>query len=157
QAAVEASGSMFGGSTMWMLPRSLVLSLTKDDAGGAENGWPWPVDEDYWLGHCHGFRVDGPNRRLGVVEHVVSGSHIHRPDVVWVRSGSWRSHTVPVPVADVTEVWPARARLVVRGEVDAPRRVGFWPRARHRLRAWTRRERELRPPAAATRRAIKPW
>jgi hypothetical protein len=157
---------MFGGSTMWMLPRSLVLSLTKDDAGGAEDGWPWPVDEDYWLGHCHGFQVDGPDGRVGVVEHVAYGSHIHRPDVVWVRSGLWRSHAVSVPVAEVTELRPAQARLVVRGQLAAPRRVGLRWRARRVLRAWARREQELHgepcdrrdaTPAAATGRAIKPW
>jgi hypothetical protein len=153
---------MFGGSTMWMLPRSLVLSLTKDDAGGAEEGWPWPVDEDYWLGHCHGFRVDGPDGRVGVVEHVVYGSHIHRPDVVSVRSGSWRSHTVSVPVADVTELRPTQARLVIRGQPDAPRHVGLWPRLWRGLRDRMRREQEPcaeppnRPPAV-TRRATEPW
>jgi hypothetical protein len=133
---VEESGSRLG-VTMRMLPRSLVLSLTKDDGRRIEDPWSWPVDEDYWLGHCQGFRVDGPEGRVGVVEHVVYGSHLHRPDVVWVRFGGWRARAVSVPVTDVLELRPHQERLVVRCQAGASRRLRSG--LGERLRGWRAR------------------
>ena len=100
---------------MHLLPRSLLLSLTTPEPDHRGPRTSPPLDQGYWLGHCEGFRVDGPEGRLGIVEHVVYRSRADRPDVVAVTSGLWRARTAEVPVADVTEVWPAQERLVVRG------------------------------------------
>ena len=117
-----------------MLPRSVVLALTTDDGRRAQDSSLWPVDTAYWLGHCHGFRVDGPDGRVGVVEYVVYESRIDRPDVVCVRLGGWRSRAVSVPVADVIELRPEQARLLVRGHAGAPQPEGS---GRRGWRAWT--------------------
>ncbi len=101
-----------------MMPRSMQPAPT---AGGehAEPLSPWPLDEDYWLCRCEGFAVDGPQGRVGVVNHVRFRSQLGRPDVLAVRQGVLRPHTVAVPVGDVVEVRPSEERLVIRGEQRA--------------------------------------
>lgn len=126
QEVVEESGPTCLGCPMGLLPRSLVLALTSTTESRAEPSSQWPVDEDYWLGHCHGFRVDGPGGRLGVVEHVIYGSRVDRPDAVAVRLGLRRSRTVTVPVTDVTQVCPAHARLILGREAGTARKRGGW-------------------------------
>jgi hypothetical protein len=98
---------------MHLLPRSLLLALTSREPERGTGTSP-PVDEEYWLGHCEGFRVVGPEGQIGVVDHLVYRSRADRPDIVAVTSGLWRARTAEVAVADVVEVWPAQARLVVR-------------------------------------------
>jgi hypothetical protein len=100
---------------MHLLPQSLLLSLTTHEPDHRRPRTSPPLDQDYWLGHCEGFRVDGPEGCMGVVEHVVYRSRADRPDVVAVTSGVWRARTAEVLIADVTEVWPAQERLVVGG------------------------------------------
>ena len=98
---------------MRLLPRSLLLALTTREPEPGPATSP-PVDEEYWLGHCEGFRVDGPEGHIGVVDHLVYRSRADRPDIVAVTAGIWRARTAEVAVADVVEVRPAQARLVVR-------------------------------------------
>jgi hypothetical protein len=106
-----------------MLPQSLLLAPTAPGRGGPRPESPWPVDEDYWLGHCGGFQVDQPGARLGVVEYVDFAEWPDRPDVVGVRTGRLGTRTVRVPVADVVEVRPAEERLVLRRRKDPPQSV----------------------------------
>ena len=117
---------------MYLLPRSLVLALS---AGGRTPGprSAWPADEAYWLAHCEGFHVDGPDGRIGVVEHVVSESWFDLPDVVSVASGRWRLRSTDMPIADVLEVRPEQKRLVVRRAGGRHRRPGWAARVRHVL------------------------
>jgi hypothetical protein len=114
---------------MRLLPRSMLLGLTGDrllpDAGPQS---PRPLDEEYWLGHCEGFYVDGPAGRLGVVERLVYRSRADRPDIVAVALGMWRARIAEVPVADVAEVWPAQGRLVVRTGLGPATRASDWGR-----------------------------
>lgn len=119
---------------MRLLPRSYTLSLTANGMLEPKPGSPWPVDENYWLGHCEGFRVDSPGGRLGIVEHVVYGSRVDRPDLVAVSRGVWRVRTAEVPVADVVEVLPAQERLVLRNGFAGAKQTNLWGRARHALR-----------------------
>lgn len=98
---------------MHLLPRSMVLRL---NAGDAIPSSPLgPTDTDYWLHHCDGFRVDGPDGRIGVVDHVEHSFEADAPDVVAVASGLWRIRMSRIPLTDVVEVQPGRGRLVVRG------------------------------------------
>lgn len=120
---------------MHLLPRSMLLALTGDrserDSGPQS---PWPLDEDYWLGHCEGFYVDGPAGRLGVVDRLVYRSRADRPDIVAVAVGMWRARIAEVPVADVAEVWPAQGRLVVRTGLGPVSRARVWRRVHDGLR-----------------------
>ena len=120
---------------MRLLPRSMLLALTGDRSARDDGPQsPWPLDEDYWLGHCEGFYVDGPAGRLGVVERLVYRSRADRPDIVAVAAGMWRARIAEVPVADVAEVWPAQGRLVVRTGLGPPTRASVWSRAQDGLR-----------------------
>lgn len=119
---------------MHLFPRSVTLSLAANGMLDPKPGSPWPVDENYWLGHCEGFQVDGPCGRIGVVEHVVYGSRVDRPDVVAVSWGVWRVRTAEVPVADIVEVLPAQERLVVRNRFARAEQTSLWARAQHALR-----------------------
>ena len=122
---------------MHLLPRSVVLALSAGEAMPRPRS-PWPVDEAYWLAHCEGFQVDGPDGRIGVVDHVMYESRLDVPDVVSVASGLWRLHSTHVPTADVLEVRPEQERLVVRGARRAHRRLGWGARARQALTDHTR-------------------
>ncbi len=127
-AAKRGQGS---GGVMRLVPRSMLLELTRDRSGrdsGLQS--PLPLDEDYWLGHCEGFYVDGPAGRLGVVDRLVYRSRADRPDIVAVAVGMWRARIAEVPVADVTEVWPAQGRLVVRTGLGPANRGGMRRRRR---------------------------
>ena len=108
---------------MHLLPRSVVLALSAGEQTAGPRS-PWPVDEAYWLAHCEGFRVDGPDGRIGVVEHVVYESRPDVPDVVSVASGRWRLRSTDVPIADVLEVRPEQERLLVRRPPGPHRRAG---------------------------------
>jgi hypothetical protein len=127
-AAKRGQGS---GGVMRLVPRSMLLELTRDRSGrdpGLQS--PPPLDEDYWLGHCEGFYVDGPAGRLGVVDRLVYRSRADRPDIVAVAVGMWRARIAEVPIADVTEVWPAQGRLVVRTGLGPANRAGVRRRRR---------------------------
>ncbi len=126
-AAESGQGS---GGIMRLLPRAMLLGLTGDrSAPDSRPQSPWPLDEDYWLGHCEGFYVDGPAGRLGVVERLVYRSRADRPDVVAVALGVWRARIAEVAVADVAEVWPAQGRLVVRTGLGPANPASVWSRA----------------------------
>jgi hypothetical protein len=123
---------------MHLLPRSVALALSADEVTSRPRS-PWPVDEAYWLAHCEGFWVDGPDGRIGVVDHVVYESRLDVPDVVSVASGLWWLHSTRVPAADVLEVCPEQERLVVRGVRSAHRRAGWPARLRQALTARMRK------------------
>ena len=109
---------------MNLLPRSVVLALSTGER--MPRPWsPWPVDEAYWLAHCEGFQVDGPDGRIGVVDHVVYESRLDVPDVVSVASGRWRLRSTYVPISDVLEVRPEQERLVVRRACRSHRGAGW--------------------------------
>jgi hypothetical protein len=129
---------------MHLLPRSVSLALTADAARGIGPYTLGSVDEDYWLGHCDGFRVDGPGGRLGVVQHVVYRSRVDRPDVLAVASGMWRLRTDEVSVQDVVEVRPGEQCLVVRSRPNPVARTNLRVHVHRALRALTRVEGKTR-------------
>jgi hypothetical protein len=68
---------------------------------------------DYWLGRCEGFEVDTPEGRLGIVEWLVFGSRLDRPDAVAVRTGHVLHGSVLIPVDDVERVLPEEGRIIL--------------------------------------------
>jgi hypothetical protein len=81
----------------------------------AENTAAVDFDE---LERSHGYRVDDPNGRVGVVDGIVAGTWLDRPDGVEVRVGLFRSAILLVPVGIVAGVDPHRRRVVLREPVD---------------------------------------
>jgi hypothetical protein len=71
---------------------------------------------DYWLGRCEGFRVDGPEGRVGVVSAVLG--HEDEPTMLAVREGLFALRTVYVPIEQVAEVQPRAERIVLRSRPE---------------------------------------
>jgi hypothetical protein len=70
----------------------------------------------YWLGHCEGYRVDGPEGRVGIVEAVLGDEEA--PTTLAVREGLFALRTVYVPVDDVAEIEPRAERILLRRTPD---------------------------------------
>ncbi|HXV96446.1 MAG TPA: hypothetical protein VD695_07850 [Gaiellaceae bacterium] len=67
---------------------------------------------DYWLGHCEGYRVYGPEGRVGIVEAVLGEED--EPVTLAVREGLFALRTLYVPIEDVIEVHPRAERIILR-------------------------------------------
>jgi hypothetical protein len=88
------------------LPRTVLLSLSaKAETADAV------VDPAYWLSHADGFRVDGPNGRIGTV---LRSSESTR--TLTLRVGLFRSRELRVGFADVEDVRPRQQRLVLQSD-----------------------------------------
>ncbi|HEY4347105.1 MAG TPA: hypothetical protein VGM80_05905 [Gaiellaceae bacterium] len=72
------------------------------------------LDEDYWLGHCEGFRVESPSGKIGTVESVVYGKLSGRPEQLAVCYGTLRLRTKLIAVDDVAVIRPRDLRLRIR-------------------------------------------
>jgi hypothetical protein len=68
-----------------------------------------------------GFRVDGPEGRVGYVKSVTSEASPRAPDTLHVATGLFIVRVVPVPAADIVDVEPERRRLLIRRMVQRPR------------------------------------
>jgi hypothetical protein len=70
------------------------------------------TSDDYWVNHCEGCHVEWEGSRVGVVEEVVLDD---RGDaaLLHVRGGLFGTSAFDVPVQDISDVLPARLRLVV--------------------------------------------
>jgi hypothetical protein len=86
-----------------------------------------------WIGDVEGFRVDGPDGRIGTVAHVVREAPADVPVALDVATGLFIVHVEHIPIRDVIEVQPSRRRLAVRS-------VPYRPRlSRHHLHRGVRR------------------
>jgi hypothetical protein len=68
-----------------------------------------------------GFRVDGPEGRVGYVQRVSSATSGDPPDTLHVATGLFIVRVVPVPASDIIDVQRERRRLVIRRMVRRPR------------------------------------
>lgn len=66
----------------------------------------------YWLRHCHGFQVLGPDGRVGFVEAVEEDGH--DVDLV-IAAGLFRHRTLVAHGHDVDELDVAHRRVLVAG------------------------------------------
>jgi hypothetical protein len=80
--------------------------------------FPRPVgfDEDYWLCRCEGYRVETPERRLGVVAEIRYRTRIDRPDELVVYGGLFGNRVLLVKTRDIEDVIPRHQRILVRTE-----------------------------------------
>jgi hypothetical protein len=72
-----------------------------------------PVDADYWLCRCEGFRVDSDRGRLGIVEEVRFASRVDRPDWLALRSGFFARNLRVVPVDAVAAIYPREGLILI--------------------------------------------
>jgi hypothetical protein len=96
-----------------MLPLSVRLRATNPVRADAAS---MPRD---WLVRCEGFRVDGPNGRLGTVSAIGRDAD---GDPAWleVRTGLFFRQTLMIGFADIEVVNPAARRLMSGIDWDSP-------------------------------------
>jgi hypothetical protein len=63
---------------------------------------------------CLGFRVDGPDGRIGTVTGMAYGSQTHRPDAIEIRAGLFQRTMIVVPPEEVIAADPSTKRLTLR-------------------------------------------
>jgi len=68
-----------------------------------------------------GFRVDGPDGRIGTVTSVSSTTPGAPPDTMHVVTGLFIVRVVPVPALDVLQIDDQRRRVLVRTMLRRPR------------------------------------
>jgi len=66
------------------------------------------------LAGVEGFRVDGPEGRVGYVKSVSSETSGGAPDTLHVATGLFIVRVVPLPASEIVDVEPERRRLVIR-------------------------------------------
>jgi len=88
----------------------------------------------YWLAHCEGYRVDSPDGRVGVVEHVRLAPDSGRPELLAVRSGLFVPRSLLVPADRVEGVVPRERRVILRA-APQPGARGLPRSLRRRTRA----------------------
>lgn len=70
-----------------------------------------PLDRDYWLGHCQGYRVDGHGGRIGFVEEVrAEGGRT----VLAVRAGLLGRRILLLAADEVAFIVPQAQRIWLR-------------------------------------------
>jgi hypothetical protein len=79
------------------------------------------MDFAYWMRNCHGFRVDTPDGRLGIVEDVLYGEDPGRPAALAVRGGVFGARVEIVPTEDLEEIDPRRALVTLVPRPRQPR------------------------------------
>jgi hypothetical protein len=75
---------------------------------------------DYWLRRCEGFRVDGPDGRIGHVRGI-RFDDAAEPNALEVRAGLLGRRTLLIPAADIVKAVPEERRLLLAG---SPRLLG---------------------------------
>lgn len=88
------------------------MSVDATVCADAEAFGGMPVGRRYWLRRCEGFRVEGPDGRLGFVEEARLDGRADEP-VALVVHGSAPGRVV-VPVSEVAEVLPLEERILLR-------------------------------------------
>ena len=68
-----------------------------------------------------GFRVDGPDGRIGVVTRVSSSSAGEAPDTIHVVTGLFIVRVVAVPASEIVQIDADRRRLLIRSMVRLSR------------------------------------
>ena len=73
-----------------------------------------PLDRDYWLGHCDGFRVDSGGGRVGFVEEVRGDGDPDVPTILAVRAGMLGRRLLLFTADDVDFIVPRARRVWLR-------------------------------------------
>ncbi len=75
------------------------------------------MDADYWLVHCHGFHVNSPNEKVGVVDEVIFDARGY-PETLLVRAGGFRGQTFALAIDEVIEIIPELRTIGIQGDVE---------------------------------------
>ena len=92
-------------------PRHLRMAPSEAPAARA------PFDREYWLGHCEGYRVDGPDGRIGFVEEVRENLSDAAAPFLAVRAGRLGTRVLVVPADAVEFIVPRDQRIWLRAPI----------------------------------------
>jgi hypothetical protein len=81
------------------------------------------MDFAYWTRNCHGFRVETPDGRLGIVEDVLYGADPNRPAALAVRGGLFGTRVEIVPTEELGRIDPRRTLVTLLSRHEEPRRT----------------------------------
>ena len=73
-----------------------------------------PLDREYWLAHCEGYRVDSPGGRVGLVEAVRRAEGGEQPQSLAVLAGMYGRRRLIIPMTEVETIVPSARRLSLR-------------------------------------------
>jgi hypothetical protein len=84
-----------------------------------------PLDREYWLAHCEGYRVESPGGRVGLVEEVRGGEQGGTRSLA-VLAGMRGLRRLIIPISEVDDIVPHAQRIVLRpgASIAASERVG---------------------------------
>jgi hypothetical protein len=73
-----------------------------------------PLDHEYWLSHCEGYRVDKPGGRIGLVEEVRHAPDDGRAESLAVLVGMLGRRRLIVSVSEVDAIVPHAERIYLK-------------------------------------------
>ncbi|HUK45461.1 MAG TPA: hypothetical protein VLV28_09215 [Gaiellaceae bacterium] len=76
-----------------------------------------PIDRDYWLAHCEGYRVEATEGRIGFVDEVRTGPDHPHDTILAVRTGRLGRRILLVPAAETEHIVPLAERIWLRTPV----------------------------------------
>jgi hypothetical protein len=76
-----------------------------------------PFDRDYWIGHSEGYRVDGPDGRIGFVEEVRANPADPESPLLAVRAGRLGTRVLVVPADAIEFIVPREQRIWLRAPI----------------------------------------
>jgi hypothetical protein len=84
-----------------------------------------PLDREYWLEHCEGYRVESPGGCVGLVEEVRGGEQGGTRSLA-VLAGMRGLRRLIIPISEVDDIVPRAQRIVLRpgARIAASERVG---------------------------------
>ena len=101
--------------------RSVQRPVHREDVVAAAVVAPRAPHRPTDLRAVEGFRVDGPDGRIGTVTSVSSTPSSAPPDTMHVVTGLFIVRVVPVPALDVLQIDDQRRRMLVRTMLRRPR------------------------------------
>ena len=94
---------------------SVIEAPVGDPAGRTSTPEPvLPLDREYWLSHCEGYRVESPGGRVGLVEEVHCAPESRRAESLAVLAGMFGRRRLIVPVSEVDAIVPHAERIFLK-------------------------------------------
>lgn len=75
-----------------------------------------PVDPEYWLAHCEGYRVESPGGRVGIVEDVRHAEGAERAESLAVLAGMFGRRRLIIDVRDVSAIVPYEQCVLLKAD-----------------------------------------
>jgi len=77
-----------------------------------------PVDFEYWLAHCEGYRVDSPGGRVGIVENVHHAEGVERAESLAVLAGMFGRRRLIIDAGQVNAIVPHEQCVLLKANAN---------------------------------------